>query len=173
MYRPILTDKKKKKESKKNKNVLPHFCSPFCPTDLPRTTERRNRRQNRGKTLKEFIMNVRIDFNAYWSAMNPNQEYDNRKAAAREQWNAHPEKHKAIMEWLAKHGSYPNRNPYYFIHDFTLPKVKAEIRPEPTNYQGKAIPSGVIVLSAKYKGEWGMYTQDDIDSFHMEVYHES
>ena len=118
-------------------------------------------------------MDDRIIFEDYWAAMQPDPKFDNRKAAAREEWSAHPEKHKAIMEWLAKHGSYPDRNPFFFIQDFTVPKKKVEFRSEPTNYKGKPLPSDKQVLSAKYKGEWGMYTQEDVDYFKMEVYHET
>ena len=41
----------------------------------------------------------------------------------------------------------------------------------PTNYRGKNAPKEPI-FSAQYNGEWGMYTQADIDAFHMEVYKE-
>ena len=118
-------------------------------------------------------MDRTIKFDDFWAAIQPESQYDNRKKVAREEWNASPEKHEAIMAWLQKHGSYPQRNPYYFIHDFTLPKVKAETRREPTNYKGKPLPSDKRVLSAKYKGEWGMYTQEDVEYFKMEVYHET
>ena len=67
-----------------------------------------------------------IDFNLYWQAMNPLPKYDNRKMAAREEWNAHPEKHQAIMTWLQKHGDYPDRNPFFFIRDFTLPRTEVQ-----------------------------------------------
>ena len=42
---------------------------------------------------------------------------------------------------------------------------------QPTNYRGRSAPQEPI-FSAKYNGEWGMYTQVDIDAFHMEVYKE-
>ena len=106
-----------------------------------------------------------MDFNDYWRAMNPSQEYDNRKMAARIAWDEHPEKHQAIMTWLAQHGDYSERNPYFFILDFTPPRPKGQ----PTNYRGRSVPQEPI-FSAKYNGEWGMYTRADIEAFHMEVY---
>ena len=42
---------------------------------------------------------------------------------------------------------------------------------EPVNYRGKTAPKEPI-FSALYNGEWGMYTRDDIEAFHMEVYKE-
>ena len=59
---------------------------------------------------------------------------------------------------------------YCYIRALTQ---KVEFRSEPTNYKGKPLPSDKRVLSAKYKGEWGMYTQEDVDYFKMEVYHET
>lgn len=109
------------------------------------------------------------DFNDYWRAMNPLPEYDNRKVAAKQEWDTHPEKHEAIMAWLRKHGDYPDRNPFFFIRDFTLPRIKTSV---PHNYRGEIIPSGLQVFSAAYNGVFGMYTQADIDEFHMEVYKE-
>ena len=109
-----------------------------------------------------------MDFYEYWRAMNPLPEYDNRKMAARKAWDEHPEKHQAIMAWLKKHGDYPARNPYFFILDFTPPRPKGL----PHNYRGGIIPSGIRVFSAKYNGEWGMYTQEDIDAYHLEKYEE-
>ena len=67
-----------------------------------------------------------IDFNDYWTAMNPLPEYHNRKMAAREEWNNHPEKHQTIMTWLKRHGDYPDRNPYFFIRDFTVPRPRSQ-----------------------------------------------
>ena len=37
----------------------------------------------------------------------------------------------------------------------------------PTNYNNRKLPD-VPVFSAKYNGKWGMYTQADIDKYHLE-----
>ena len=108
-------------------------------------------------------MDFKTDFETYWTSINAGAQFEDRKDAAREEWNNHPEKQAPIMRWLKKHGAYPGRNPFFFIQDF---KVRGPQR-QPTNYRGKAIPFGVIVFSAKYNGEWGMYTQEDIDAFNM------
>ncbi len=44
--------------------------------------------------------------------------FADRKEAAKRVWDAHPEKHFAIITWLRAHGKYPDRNPYFFILDF-------------------------------------------------------
>ena len=106
-----------------------------------------------------------MDFNDYWRAMNPLPMYDNRKMAAKKVWDEHPEKHQAIMTWLQKHGDYPERNPYFFILDFTPPRPLGQ----PHNYRGEQIPAGVQVFSAKYNEAWGMYTREDIKKYHLQT----
>ena len=109
-------------------------------------------------------MDLKTDFESYWTSFTVNDEFADRKDAARDEWDKYPQKHEAIMRWLKKHGPYPGRNPFFFIQDF---KVRTPIRP-PENYRERAIPAGLQVFSAKYNGAWGMYTQADIDRFHME-----
>ena len=118
-------------------------------------------------------MDLTIDFETYWNKIGGDINFANRKAATEREWARHPDKHRPIILWLVEHGTYPQRNPFFFIQDFTVPKKKVEFRSEPTNYKGKPLPSDKQVLSAKYKGEWGMYTQEDVDYFKMEVYHET
>ena len=59
-----------------------------------------------------------MDFNIYWTLIGGDKHYADRKDAAKQAWDAHPEKHFAIITWLRAHGKYPNRNPYFFILDF-------------------------------------------------------
>ena len=42
-------------------------------------------------------------------------------------------------------------------------------QPEPTNYRGRVIPTGLKVFSAKWNGSFGMYTAEDIARFGMEI----
>ena len=109
-------------------------------------------------------MDLQTDFESYWAAITADNKFEDRKEAAREEWTKYPEKHVPIMQWLKKHGSYPGRNPFFFIQDFKVRRSKGQ----PTNYRGQIIPPGVQVFSAKYNGTWGMYTQEDIDAFGLE-----
>lgn len=59
-----------------------------------------------------------MDFNIYWSLIGGDIHFADRRTAAKQAWEAHPEKHFAIITWLRAHGKYPNRNPYFFILDF-------------------------------------------------------
>ena len=36
----------------------------------------------------------------------------------------------------------------------------------PTDYNGRKLPKAPV-FSAKYNGKWGMYTQEDIDRYHL------
>ena len=40
---------------------------------------------------------------------------------------------------------------------------------DPTNYQGRALPAGKIVVSAKYNGVWGFYTLEDAEAHGMQI----
>lgn len=108
-----------------------------------------------------------MDFNDYWQKIRPAPRYENRKPAARIEWNAHPEKHEAIMNWLNKHGAYPERNPYFFILDFTVPRGAAE----PKDYNGTPELESVRDHSriACYNGHWGIYTFEDIKLFNLQT----
>ena len=57
--------------------------------------------------------------------MGSEETFPYHKNAARIEWNKHPEKHAAILQWLQKHGPYKQRKPNFFIQDFKLPKNKA------------------------------------------------
>ena len=110
-------------------------------------------------------MDYKMDFENYWAAIQPDAKYDNRKEAAQQEWEAHPEKHAAIMRWLKRHGPYPNRNPYFFIQDFTVRAAKVD---EPTNYNGRALPDEPTA-TAFYNGKWGTYTLEDIEKYGLKT----
>ena len=59
-----------------------------------------------------------MDFNIYWTLIGGDMHFADRREAAKRVWDAHPEKHFAIITWLRAHGKYPDRNPYFFILDF-------------------------------------------------------
>ena len=100
----------------------------------------------------------------YWAAIQPDAKYDNRKEAARQEWDSHPEKHAPIMRWLKLHGAYPQRNPYFFIQDFTVRAAKTE----PENWNGRALDPKKQYVTAKYNGKYGTYTVEDAERWGME-----
>ena len=78
---------------------------------------------NGTRQLKIFIM----DFETYWTLFRPDEQFENRREAAEQEWNKHPEKHEAILAWLHKHGAYKGRNPYFFIQDFRVMQPKQQV----------------------------------------------
>ena len=108
-----------------------------------------------------------MDFETYWTKIRPDAKYDNRKSAVRGEWQSHPEKHESIMSWLNKHGPYPERNPYFFIQDWTVRNKGETQTAEPTNYNHRALKDGVKYVSAQYNGQWGMYTEEDVIKFNL------
>ena len=59
-----------------------------------------------------------MDFEQYWTLIGGDANFANRKEAAKNAWDSHPDKQAAIIAWLRKHGAYRGRNPYFFIQDF-------------------------------------------------------
>ena len=102
-------------------------------------------------------------FDDIWRLLNPRGEFVRRVNACGKIWSGlalHRRKH--IYETIAAlkaEGQYVNPNPLFAIKD--------NDNAEPTNYNGRALPE-VPVFSAKYNGKWGMYTQEDIDTYHLE-----
>ena len=111
-----------------------------------------------------FYLGLNMDFEIYWQTIQPDARYDNRKEASRQEWEQHPEKHAAIMSWLRRHGPYPQRNPYFFIQDFTVRAAKTE----PENWNGRALDPKKQYVTAKYNGRYGTYTVEDAERFGME-----
>lgn len=104
-------------------------------------------------------------FDLFWELFPLEPEFANRRAASWLEWQKRSEQTQdAMLAFLQKGGKPRTRNPYFFIVDFRDHTPVGQ----PTNYQGRSIPHGVIVQSAKYNGRWGMYTQEDIEKFHME-----
>ena len=82
---------------------------------------------NGTRQLKIFIMDLKTDFETYWALFKPDVQFENRREAAEQEWNKHPEKHEAIIAWLRKHGAYKGRNPYFFIQDFRVMQPKQQV----------------------------------------------
>ena len=75
-----------------------------------------------GRDIKRIIM----DFNTYWTLFSPDAEFDNRRDAAQQEWDRHPEKHESIICWLRLHGAYKGRNPYFFIQDWKVKQPRQQ-----------------------------------------------
>ena len=71
-------------------------------------------------------MDLKIDFESYWVGITGGSGFEERKEAARAEWEKCPEKHVPIMRWLNKHGPYTGRNPFFFIQDFKVRRVSRQ-----------------------------------------------
>ena len=73
-------------------------------------------------------MDLKIDFETYWTLFQPEAQFENRKDATRMIWETCSlEKKHAIIAWLHKHGAYKGRNPYFFIQDFRVMQPKQQM----------------------------------------------
>ena len=100
-------------------------------------------------------------FEDYWRAMQPAARYEDRKIAAEFEWDHSPEKQAPIMAWLKRHGPYPDRNPFFFIQDFT---VKSKPR-EPLWLRGD---EGGDLVQVKYNGLYKICTRATMELFRLE-----
>ena len=103
-----------------------------------------------------------IDFNEFWNRYALSPEYLNRYFATRDIWERRTEAaQRAMLDALsAGQTETRGRNPYFFVQDFP--------EPEPTNYNGRALPPEPVV-TAFYNGKWGMYTVSDVERFHLRL----
>ena len=111
-----------------------------------------------------------------WLLLQPSKTYDTRGRYEKclSDWSSMNEAQQRRVYRLlqsTKEQGELNPNPYYALNDAMQEDEQQQAKApkvEPVNYNGKNIPAGVQVFSAKYKGSWGMYTQADIERFGME-----
>ena len=114
----------------------------------------------------EFFMETSFDI--FLQAFHPTWPMRaDRKADLRHKWEKEytPAKKHFIMQDLFAHEANNTltdlRDPLTYCEKFEVPP--------PTNYRGRAIPPGIKVFSAAYNGTFGMYTQQDIARYHLEL----
>jgi hypothetical protein len=98
-----------------------------------------------------------MDFEQFWDLIAPDISFQNRYNAAQKEWElCSPRKQQAIMDWLRIHGSYSQRNPYFFIKDF---------KPDPPFLHGDE--KGDLVM-VRYKGLYKICTRETMQQFKLE-----
>ena len=108
-----------------------------------------------------------INFETFWDLFNPDTEYNNRTAAAKNEWDkCSAAKQKAIIHKLqSAPGEVAQPNPYFFIIDFP--------EPTPTNLngtiQGEELLNANQAKTAFYNGKWGLYSLEDIQLFNLKI----
>ena len=93
----------------------------------------------------------------------------NKRVAASELWATLSQQQQDVVystiEKKILNGKFVHFDPEKAIRE-NMPKEKLSV---PTNYRGRAIPAGLQVFSAAYNGVFGMYTQADIDTYHLQL----
>ena len=106
-------------------------------------------------------MDLKHDFKTYWKKMKPLPKFENRKRAAEDEWNRHPEKQIPIICWLDQHGAYPGRNPYFFIQDF---QPRDQPQPEWLRGDEKDLDIVQVHIGDAYK----LCTRETMDTFNLQ-----
>ena len=110
-----------------------------------------------------------IEFNTLWQLLLENGASPRKEEGTRRYWLSLNDEQQTlafnnISRKLAEHG---------FVHYDPIRAIKENIRtykmPEPTNYNGRSLKSGVKYVIAKYKGSYGTYTLAEAKKFGMEI----
>ena len=112
-----------------------------------------------------------MDFDKIWQPLYRHGSSDRYKAEAAALWarltpDQQQHVYDAITAKLAAN-RWLQFDPVRAISEH-IPPAKPS-RPEPKNYQGRALPAGKIVVSAKYNGVWGFYTLEDAEAHNMQI----
>jgi len=119
-----------------------------------------------------------ITIQALWLLLHPSKVFDNRGRWERccRDWNemdaAQRERIYQIIQAKRQNGEFVNPNPCYALNDAMQEDAQHQARqkkPEPTNWNGKALDSGKRYVTAKYNGKYGLYTLEDVKQFNMEM----
>ena len=106
-------------------------------------------------------MDITFDFETYWEKIGGDIHFANRKAATEREWSRHPDKHRPIILWLVEHGTYPQRNPFFFIQDFKIRKTPGL----PTFLRGD---EGGDLVQVRYNGLYKICTRETMELFNLE-----
>ena len=116
-----------------------------------------------------IIMDTKELWNQLWAALYQNGASAKNEEATKNFWDSlTPQQQEFVSPVIVKKvntGKFVWYDPIRAINE-NLSRMPT-VQHQPTNYRGKPIPSGLQVFSAKYNNEWGMYTQQDIDAYHM------
>lgn len=96
-----------------------------------------------------------------------------KKEGTKRYWETLSEKEQAhayttITEKLAD-GRFVHYDPIQAIKDTLWSMVESQQETEPTNYKGRALPAGKIIVSARYKDAWGSYELEEAEAHGMPI----
>jgi len=105
-------------------------------------------------------------FCEFWTAYRPADKYANRRCCTFQQWlKRSPPARKAMLEHVERNTVNPDRNPFFWVQDFP--------DPVPKDWNGSREFDRMIqttqLVTAEYKGKWGIYTLDDATFYGMKI----
>ena len=112
-----------------------------------------------------------MDFDKIWQPLYRHGSSDRYKVEAAALWaRLTPDQQQHVYNTITAKlaaGRWLQFDPVRAISEH-IPKAKPS-RPEPKNYQHRALPAGKTVVSAHYNGEWGFYTLEDAEAHGMPI----
>ena len=122
-------------------------------------------------TAAAFLILKIMDFDKIWQPLYRHGSSDRYKAEAAALWaRLTPDQQQHIYVTITAKlaaGRWLQFDPVRAISEH-IPPAKPS-RPEPKNYQGRALPAGKTVVSARYNGAWGFYELEEAEAHGMEV----
>ena len=106
-------------------------------------------------------------FNRFWRLYKVDEtRFPHRRAATLLLWNEkHPQDREAMLKEVEANGGPKGKNPYFYVQEF------AELEPENLNGSGRydALVKTTPLVSAFYKGSFGIYTLDDALRHNLDI----
>ena len=108
-----------------------------------------------------------------WQLLNPAYEFTTpgRRDACRRLWESFDLErqrytYRTIRDKLRR-GEQVKANPYYAIEDNSHMPEQWQPRIEPMNYFGRQLPRGKTYYKADYRGQRGLYAEEDVKAHRM------
>ena len=112
-----------------------------------------------------------MDFNLIWQPLYRHGSSDRYKVEAAALWaRLTPDQQQHVYNTITAKlaaNRWLQFDPVRAISEH-IPPAKPS-RPEPKNYQGRALPAGKTVVSARYNGSWGFYELEEAETHGMEI----
>ena len=126
--------------------------------------EENNKGYNARTITRDAWVALKKEFYIFWAQAKPAAKFNDRYKSCEKLWASKSEtERKQILAAVKEQPLDAETNPWKYIANF------AAREPEPTNYNRSSLTPPAPIKPACYKGEWGMYTQQDIDLFHLKT----
>ena len=111
-----------------------------------------------------------INFEDLWQLLETHGVMDSKRIESERLWSTFlPEEQQAIYQTIStklQNGKFVHYNPMRAIYEN---KPRRFPKPEPMNWNGRALDPRRQYVTAKWNGRWGTYAVEDVQQFNMEV----